>query len=170
MTNGSQSPLEALTQQIGGESAFNYLIKTFSETILQDLALEVALKGMDIEALAEHMSNLIKMVFAYSCKSSMVNSSIRGQIVLRNYALFELGLSRGHLRKLQLHFEAAMRDSMVEGEVFDSCKQRFTDLCIVFEAEKRGLLQTKPSSMENDPAMIMMRAASSRRLVAPKAA
>jgi hypothetical protein len=139
---------------------------TFCETVLQDIELEVAFKGMDAEVLADHMTNLIKMVFGYSCKSSMVSSNIRGQVVLRNYALFELGLSRGQLRKLQLHFEAAMRDSVVEGEVFEHCVDRFTDLCIIFDAEKRGLQQST-DSMSNDPAMIMM--ARARRVV-PKAA
>ncbi|CAJ1970349.1 unnamed protein product [Cylindrotheca closterium] len=166
MSKQSQSPLAALTEQIGGESAFNYLIMTFSETVLQDLELQVAFKGMDAEVLADHMTNLIKMVFGYSCKSSMVSSSVRGRVVLRNYALFELGLSRSQLRKLQLHFEAAMVDSMVEGDVFEHCKERFTDLCIIFDAEKRGLQQS-PDAMSNDPAMIMM--ARARRVV-PKAA
>ncbi|CAJ1970348.1 unnamed protein product [Cylindrotheca closterium] len=170
ISNESQSPLAALTEEIGS-SAFNYLIKTFSETILQNVDLEVAFKGMEAEVLADHMKNLIKMVFGYKCKSNLVNSNIRGQVVLRNYALFELGLSRVQLRKLQLHFEAAMRDSMVEGEVFEQCKERFTDLCIIFDAEKRGLQQQSSDAMSNDPAMIMMaRAASSRCLVAPKAA
>ncbi|CAJ1944749.1 unnamed protein product, partial [Cylindrotheca closterium] len=65
----------------------------------------------------------------------------------------------------QLHFEAAMVDSMVEGDVFEHCKERFTDLCIIFDAEKRGLQQSL-DAMSNDPAMIMM--ARARRVV-PKA-
>ena len=170
MSNQSQSPLAALAEQIGGESAINFLIMTFSETVLQDLELEVAFKGMDAGALADHMNNLIKMAFGYKWKSNMINSNIRGQVVLRNYALFELGLSRGQLRKLQLHFETAMRDSLVEGEVFEQCKERFKDLCIMFDEEKRALQQSS-DSMSNDPAMIMMaRAATSRCLVVPKAA
>ena len=168
--NESQSPLTALTKQIGGESALNFLIMTFCERALQDdLDLEVAFKGMGAEVLADHMTNLIKMVFGCPCKSIMANSNIRGQVVLRNYALFELGLSRGQLRKLQLHFEASMSDSMVEGDVFEHCKDRFTDLCIVYDEEKRGLQQSS-DVMTNDPARIMMARASSSRRLLPKAA
>ena len=167
MNSQSQSPLAALTKQIGGENALNCLIMRFSEGVLQSLDLEVAFKGMDAGALAEHMSNLIKMVFGYPSKSNMVNSNIRRQIVLRNYALFELGLSRAQLSLLQLHFEATMLDCVIEGEVFELCKDRFADLCIMFEAEKRALQQSS-DSMLNDPAMIMLVRAS--RGVVPKAA
>ncbi|CAJ1970350.1 unnamed protein product [Cylindrotheca closterium] len=134
----NKSPLAALTKQIGGENAFNHLIMTFCQGVLRNLDLEVAFKGMGADALAEHMTNLIKMVFAYTSKSNMTSSNTRGQIVLRNYALFELGLSRSQLRNLQLHFEAAMMDSMIEGKVFDQCKERFTDLCIMFDAENQA--------------------------------
>lgn len=60
MTNGSQSPLVALTEEIG-EHQLNVLIMQFSESIVEDADLEVAFKGMDAEALSEHMTNLIKM-------------------------------------------------------------------------------------------------------------
>ncbi|CAJ1970353.1 unnamed protein product [Cylindrotheca closterium] len=166
MHNESETPLAALIEQIGGESQFNFLIRTFSESVLQDNELEVAFKGMnDAEALTDHMANLIKRVFGYKCKSSMTNSTIRGQIILRNYALFDLELRRSHLRKLQLHFEAAMRDSMVEGDVFEHCRDRFHDLCKIFDSRSRGLQKSSPSIMSiNDPASIMIRAASDERL------
>lgn len=98
----------------------------------------------------------------------MVNPNIRGQIVLRNYALFELGLTRAQLDKLLLYFEDAMADSLVQGEVFDHCSDRFMDLCRMFEAESRSFRQTTFDM--NDPAMIMMARAASVRTVAPRAA
>ncbi|KAL3934294.1 MAG: hypothetical protein SGBAC_009959 [Bacillariaceae sp.] len=170
--NGSESPLAALTEQLGGESQLSSFVMMFSASALRDLELQVAVKGMDAEALADHMINLIKMVFGYACKSSMVNSTIRGQIVLRNYALFELGLSHGQLNKLHLHFEDALSDSLVEGEVMECCMDRFTDLCKIVEADSRSFRQNNHSlsMMSNDPAMIMMAQASSRKLVVPKAA
>ncbi|KAL3934295.1 MAG: hypothetical protein SGBAC_009960, partial [Bacillariaceae sp.] len=113
MYNRSDSPLAALTEKLGGESKFNSFIMMFSTSALKDLELQVAFKGMDTEALADHLINFIKMVFGYACKSSMVNSSIRGQIVLRNYAIFELGLRRVQLSKLHLIFEDALSDSFV---------------------------------------------------------
>ncbi|CAJ1957921.1 unnamed protein product [Cylindrotheca closterium] len=164
MYNESKSPLAALTRQIGGEGQIISLIMTFSESVLQDLDMEAAFKGMDAEALADHMTNLITRVFGYTKKSSMTNSIIRCQIVLRSYALFELGLSRGQLHKLQLHFESAMRDSKVEGDVFEHCKDRFTDICIMFNSRSRSLQRSSSSNSIHDPAGIMIRAASNDRL------
>ncbi|CAJ1970352.1 unnamed protein product [Cylindrotheca closterium] len=164
LCNKSQSPLIALIEQIGGESQLYNLIMTFSESALQDLDLEVALKGMDAEELADQITNLIKRVFGYKLKSSLVNSTIRNQILMTNYALFELGLSRFQLRKLQLHFAAALRDSMVEGEVFGMCRDRFAEICKMFDEENKGPAQ-RSTAMSIDPARIMMvRAASSRSL------
>lgn len=170
MHNGTESPLTALTEQLGGESQLNSFVMTYSASVLKDLDLEVAFKGMNAEELADHMTNLIKMIFGYTCKSSMVNRSIRGQIVLRNYSIFELGLSRLQLRKLQVYFAAALKDSLIDGEVLDCCMDRFADLCKIVESDSRTFRQ-KNDVMSTDPAMIMMaRAASSRTLVAPKAA
>ncbi|KAL3936505.1 MAG: hypothetical protein SGBAC_008191 [Bacillariaceae sp.] len=168
MNNKNQSPLAALTEHLGGESQLNSFVTMFSANALKDLEMQVAFKGMDAEAVADHMINLIKMVFGYTCKSSMINRTIRGQIVLRNYAIFELGLSRGQLSKLHDHFEDALSDSLVGGAVMECCMDRFTDLCAVVEADSRSFRQSD-DSMSNDPAMIMM-AQAARRHVAPRAA
>ncbi|KAL3936506.1 MAG: hypothetical protein SGBAC_008192 [Bacillariaceae sp.] len=170
MYNGNESPIAALTEELGGELQFSSFVMTFSESVLKDLELQVAFRGMDTEEHAEHMTNLIKMVFGYS-DSSMIKSETHGQIFLRNYAIFELGLSRPQLRKLQLYFALSMKDSMVERDVLEICNARFADLCRILESDSKGFRQTK-DSMSNDPAMIMMAMASSTRkkLVAPKAA
>ncbi|KAL3936507.1 MAG: hypothetical protein SGBAC_008193 [Bacillariaceae sp.] len=156
MYNGTESPLAALTEQLGGASEFNYFVMTYSETVLEDLELQVAFKGMDTEEHAGHMNNLINTVFGYACKSSMAHSNIRGQIVLRNFAIFELGLSRPQLRKLQLYFAAVLKDSLVEGEVLGFCNDRFADLCRILEVESGRLRKCKDSMSNDDPALIMM--------------
>ncbi|KAL3936504.1 MAG: hypothetical protein SGBAC_008190 [Bacillariaceae sp.] len=170
--NGNETPLTALTEQLGGESQLNSFVMMFSASALRDLELQVAFKGMDAEAVADHMINLIKMVFGYTCRSSMINSTIRGQIVLRNYAIFELGLSRGQLSKLHDHFEDALSDSFsVGGAVMECCMDRFTDLCTIVEVDSKGFRQQcNDDFRSNDPAMIMMMAQASRRHAVPKAA
>lgn len=151
MYNETDSPLAALTGKIGGESQLNSFVLTFSERVLKDSGLQVAFKEMDAETLSQQMVHLIKTVFGYS-KSSIVESNIGGQIVLRNSALFELGLSRPDLRKFQLYFAAALKDSLVEGEVWNSCNDRFAELCRILEAESRSFHPSN-KAISNDPSM-----------------
>lgn len=169
-TSRSGSPLTCLTEKLGGESQFKQFIETFCERALEDANLAMAFKGMDSEVLSGRMEHLIKMVFGYSYKSSMVDEKIRGGIVLRNYSIFQLGMNAMQLEKLQAQFEASMVDSLVDGNAYRRCKDRFDDLRKMIEVQSHGIHQSN-IAFENDAARIMMaRSGSSRRVISARTA
>ena len=107
---------------------------TFCELVRDDPSLQMVFKGMELEQLVDMMTKLIHMVFAYTCKE-FVDDNVRSRIIMRNYTLFELGMRPTELKKLQDHFESALHDSWVEGDLFDQCVKRFRDLRTILDEE-----------------------------------
>ena len=133
------SSKNSFLERFGGESQYNFLIMTFCDSILEDAALQGYFQGFDVEAMATLMKQFLCITFQSSIRLDVTDEDIRGKIVLRNYALFEMGLSEGHLEKLQSHFEFALHDSWLDEEVIDECKERFSDLRKVFQMEGKEL-------------------------------
>lgn len=137
----NDSPLKVLIEQVGGESQFSFLTEAYCESIQEDSDLQIVFKGIDSERLVELITNLLNIGFAYTSHDSMVDDDIRSRIVLKNYTLFELGLNALQLKKLQGYFESALLEAWVEGEVFEQCSERFSDLRAIFEEESLNLPQ-----------------------------
>lgn len=75
------------------------------------------------------------MGFSYCSKASLKDDDVRSRIILQNYTLFELGMNATEVKKLQDHFETALHDYWVEGQVLEQYQQRFADLRAIFVEE-----------------------------------
>ncbi|CAJ1964895.1 unnamed protein product [Cylindrotheca closterium] len=137
-----QNSKEELLQQIGGESQFDFIIMTFCESIQEDTTLNEVFKGMHVDTMVDLMNGLLDAALEMYSSRTVENEDNRNRIVLKNYALFEMGLNKGHLEKMKVHYEAALRDSWVEDKVFDECMQRFEYLEAVFDHEGKEFEQT----------------------------
>ena len=136
MVDTIESPhLQTMIEKLGGRSSWKFLIMTMIELIRQDEILKLVFKGKEREDLVDMMTNLIKMTFSYHSKDNMPEDNVRSRIIMRNYSLFELGLNSFQLKKLQAHFESALHNTWVEGDLFDQCVERFAELRRVFEEE-----------------------------------
>lgn len=132
-----QTSKEELIGQIGGESQFDFVILTFCENIQEDSALREVFKGMHVDTMAHLMNNLLDAALEMYSSRLVENEDNRNRIVFKNYALFEMGLNKGHLEKMKVHYEAALHDAWVEDDVFAECKQRFEYLEAVFDHERK---------------------------------
>ena len=137
--NDISSNNNGFLERIGGESQYDFLIMTFCDSILEDAALQGFFQNFEMEAMAALMKRFLGITFQSSARLDVTDEDVRGKIVLRNYALFEMGLSQTHFEQLQSHFEFALHDSWLEEEVMNECKGRFNDLRKVFEMERQEL-------------------------------
>ena len=141
-------PWKSLIEQLGGESQVSFLIQAYCENIQEDPDLKMVFKRIETERLAELMTNLLHMGFAYSSHESMVDDDVRSRIILKNYTLFQLEVDSDQLKKLQDHFESALHDSWVEEQVFEQCTERFADLRAIFEEESMNLPRSSTMGAE----------------------
>lgn len=146
-TDESSTPLESLIDHVGGKSQFDFLVLTFCESIQRDGNFYSVLEGIEIEQLSELITNLLNTGLSYSCNSIMVDDNIRSKIIKKNSSLVQVGLRSTQLKKLQHHFEAALCDSWVRGEVFKQCVERFSELLSIMEEENKHPSQ----AMDIDP-------------------
>ena len=130
-----ESPLEVLIEIVGGDCQFDFLINEFCQNIQEDPIFCSVVKDTTREQLVALMSNMIRAGFSYRSQASLKNNEDFSEIIQRNFALFQVSLTRSQIAKLQVHFEEAMKDSWVAGPVFDHCAQRFRDLRTVLEEE-----------------------------------
>ena len=126
-TSGShstgKSPLKCLFEQLGGMGEFNYLVLTFCENIEQDETFHEVLNGIETERLSELISTLLDSGLSH--RSLDNDKNIRSRIIQKNKPLVEVGLNADQWKRLQEHFEDALKDSWVRGEVFQQCAERF---------------------------------------------
>ena len=117
--------------QLGGENQFDFLLMTLCENIHQDVSLRPVFQRMDVEFLSDIFRNLVHAAL----ETSLFDENARNRLVLKNYALFELGINTKHFTKLEMHFESALHTCWVEGDLFDKCMLRFRALLPIFEEE-----------------------------------
>ncbi|CAJ1949935.1 unnamed protein product [Cylindrotheca closterium] len=122
-------------QDVVGDSQYDFLIMTFCDSIFEDSDLKFFFQGFDVEVMAALMKRLLNITFQSSSRIDIFDEDTRSKIVLRNYALFEMGLNEKQFEKLESHFEFALRDAWLDAELVDECKQRFSDLRKVFQME-----------------------------------
>ena len=84
------------------------------------------------------MKRLVNAAF----ESDIRSEDARRSIVMKNYALFELGINTRHFKKIKAHFEYALRDCWIEEELLDECSMRFGALQSIFEEEGASLQKT----------------------------
>mmetsp|Transcript_28075 Transcript_28075/g.68366 ORF Transcript_28075/g.68366 Transcript_28075/m.68366 type:complete len:160 (+) Transcript_28075:57-536(+) len=128
----------SLTEQLGGESQMNFLLMNFCQNIQEDTDLSMLFKQMDLDRLSDIMESLLKAGF----ESNILDEHARNSIVMKHYALFELGINTRHFKKVKVHFESALRDCWVEEELLQECTQRFGALQSIFEEEGAELRRT----------------------------
>jgi hypothetical protein len=137
-----QNSKEELLDQIGGECQFDFILLTFCESIEEDTELSEVFKGMHVNTMVDLMNGLLDAALEMYSSRIVENEDTRNRIVLKNYALFEMGLNKSHLEKMKVHYEAALHDSWVEDKVFSECKQRFEYLEAVFDHEETEFEKT----------------------------
>lgn len=125
----------SLIEKLGGESQMSFFLMNFCESINEDTDLKMVFNHMGMNRLSTAMGNLIKTAF----KSNFFDNDVRLSIIMKNYAVFELGINSGHFKKLKAHFEAALCAAWVEQELLEECMQRFAALQSVFEEEGRDI-------------------------------
>ena len=124
-----------LLDEIGGEAQFDFVIMTFCELIQEDSSLGPLFKGIHVDTLVDLMKNLLDATLDIVSSHSAQNESTRNRIVMKNYAIFELGLNKSHFAKMKVHYESALHDAWVEDEVFSECMHRFEYLESILEEE-----------------------------------
>lgn len=130
-------PLD-LTLELGGESQLDFLLLNFSAQIQEDTDLRTLFKHFELETLSVLMKRLIDAAF----ESNILNEDVRSRIVMKHYALFELGINTRHFKKIQAHFESALRDCWLDEKLLNECSMRFGALQSIFEEEGASLRNT----------------------------
>ncbi|KAL3942944.1 MAG: hypothetical protein SGBAC_002933 [Bacillariaceae sp.] len=120
-----------IIEKLGGESQMSFLLMNLSESISDDSDLQMIFDHMNMEELSAAMESLIKTAF----QSNLFSDDARNSLIMKNYAIFELGIQARHFKKLKSHFESALHDSWIEEAVLEECIQCFAALQSVFEEE-----------------------------------
>lgn len=120
-----------LVEKLGGESQMSFLLMNLSESITDDSDLQMIFDHMGMEELSAEMESLINSAFL----SNLFSDDARNNLIMKNYAIFELGINTRHFKKLKSHFESALHDSWIEEDVIEECIQCFAALQSVFEEE-----------------------------------
>ena len=126
-----------LTEQLGG-SQLDFLLLTFCEIIKEDSELRVLFSHMTFDQLYSTMRNLVMAAF----KTDLFDAKARNGVVIRNYALFELGINSSDFQKIKAHFEHALRMSWVEEQLLKECSRCFGALQSIIEGEGAALRHT----------------------------
>lgn len=125
------SPKTSLIQDIGGDSQLNFIILNFCEFIRDDADLKVVSEQIPAERLTHVMKTLLFSAF----QKKVFDSTARNSVIIKNYALFELGINPGSFLKLTEHFETALRTGWLEEALVQECLLRFSALQSIFEEQ-----------------------------------
>ena len=121
----------SLIEQLGGMNQLDFLLISFCESIKNDTDLGILFNHMTVDQLSSTMGSLIIDAF----KANLFDVKARNGIVMKNYALFELGMGRIDLQKIKAHFEHALRLCWIEETLIEECILRFEGLQSIFEGE-----------------------------------
>ncbi|CAJ1956759.1 unnamed protein product [Cylindrotheca closterium] len=128
-----------LIKKLGGESEMGFLLMNFCDSISEDADLQMVFGHMSMSRLSAIMSSLIKSALE---SNFVVDGDARLRVIMKNYAVFELGINTKQFKKLKSHFETALQGSWIEESILEECTQRFAALRIIFEEEGKDFERT----------------------------
>ncbi|CAJ1956739.1 unnamed protein product [Cylindrotheca closterium] len=128
----------SLIEKLGEESEMSFLLLNFCDSIKEDDDLQMVFGHMSMKRLSNVIGNLIKSAL----ESNLDDTDARLRVIMKNYAIFELGIKTTQFTKLKSHFETALQASWIKEDVLDECTQRFAALRVVFEEEGKGFERT----------------------------
>ena len=120
-----------LIEQLGGKAQLDFLLINFCESIKEDTNLRTLFNHINVGQLSTIMGDLIKAAF----ETNIFDSKARNGVVMKNYALFELGIDSGNFQKIKDHFECALHSCWIEEGLIEDSILRFGALQSIFESE-----------------------------------
>ena len=150
------SSKQNLIELLGGKDQIDFLLINFCESIKEDTNLRMLFKHINVDQLTSIMGDLIKAAF----EANLFDVKARNGVVMKNYALFELGIDSNGFKKIKDHFEFALHSCWIEEGLIEDCILRFGALQSIFESEGAELRKTACAQ----------RASASRFQAAPAAA